>query len=308
MPTQVLVAQLPLLFAPRTERVFVVGWGSGVSVGSAARTVTGQVTAVELEPAVVAASAFFQHVNLSPLDNPRVRLIEDDARHILLASDETWDVVMSEPSHPWVAGVANLVTRDYYELVARRLAPDGVLGQWRQTYQLLPDTYRSLVATLQTVFPEVLVFNPPGTTDTVLVASRRPLLLDLAELDRRFGAGETRPELARAGIGGPEALLAALYLDADGARRFAGNARINTDDNMYVEFRGPRDCEALAPGSFDDVMREVRAHATPPETLLRDPQALLGSPERRAAFVAAMRAAARDTTRYETAPAAGGAR
>ena len=121
MATQVLLSQLPLLFAPRTDRVFVVGWGSGVSVGSAARTATGQVTAVELEPAVVEGSAFFRHVNLDPLRNPRVRLYEDDARHILVASDDRYDVVLNEPSHPWVAGVANLFTRDYYELVARRL-------------------------------------------------------------------------------------------------------------------------------------------------------------------------------------------
>jgi spermidine synthase len=139
MATQVLLAQLPLLFAPRTDRVFVVGWGSGVSIGSAARTATGQVTAVELEPAVVEASGFFQHVNLDPLRNPRVRLFEDDARHILVASDERWDVVLNEPSHPWVAGVANLFTRDYYELVARRLEPDGILGTWIQSYQIAPE-------------------------------------------------------------------------------------------------------------------------------------------------------------------------
>ena len=299
MATQVLLAQLPLLFAPRSERVFVVGWGSGVTIGSAARTATGQVTAVELEPAVVAASAFFQHVNLDPLRNPRVRLYEDDARHILLAADERYDVVVNEPSHPWVAGIANLFTRDYYVLVERRLEPDGVLATWLQSYQIAPDTYRSLLATLQSVFPEVLVFHAPGTTDTIILAARRPVVVDLAELERRFAVGETRAELARIAVTAPEHILAALYLGAEEARRYAAGARLNTDDNMYVEFRGPRDRERAAAGDLGNVLAELQARAPPPETMLQDPQTLLGDRRRLAALVAGLRRADRETARYD---------
>ena len=299
MATQVLVAQLPLLFAPRTDRVFIVGWGSGVTVGSAARTATGQVTAVELEPAVVEASEYFRHVNLDPLRNPRVRVFEDDARHILLASDETYDVIVNEPSHPWVAGIANLFTRDYYELVARRLAPDGVLGVWLQAYQIAPNTYRALLATLQAVFPEVLVFNPPKTTDTILVASRKPLTVDLDALARRLATGEMGPELARVGITRAEQLLAALYLGADEARGFATGAPLNTDDNMYVEFRGPRDRERASQGSLGSIGLEIEAASSPPETELADPQALLGSRERLAVFIEALKVMDRDPKRYE---------
>jgi spermidine synthase len=299
MATQVLLAQLPFLFAPRRERVFVVGWGSGVTVGSAARTATGQVTAVELEPAVVEASAFFRHVNHDPVANPRVRLYEDDARHILLASDETWDVVINEPSHPWVSGIANLFTRDYYELVARRLAPDGVLATWLQSYQVAPDTYRSLLATLLSVFPEVLLFHSPGTSDTILLATRKPLAVELTELDRRFATGETRAELARVGVMSPEHVLAMLYLGAEGAKRYAAGGRLNTDDNMYVEFRGPRDRERAATGGLGSVLGELDAQAPPSETLLRDPQVLLGSRDRLTALVAGLRRVERETARYD---------
>ena len=299
MATQVLLAQLPLLFAPRTDRVFVVGWGSGVSIGSAARTATGQVTAVELEPAVVEASGFFQHVNLDPLSNPRVRLFEDDARHILVASDEHYDVVLNEPSHPWVAGVANLFTRDYYGLVARRLEPDGILGTWIQSYQIAPDTYRSLLATLQSVFPEILLFHSPGTSDTILLAARKPFVVDLAALERRFAAGETRAEFERVGVKSPAQLLGALYLGSEAARRWTAGARINTDDNMYVEFRGPRDREQALAGSFHTPLEELQALAAPPESWLADPQALLGDRARLAALVEGLRADDRDTTRYD---------
>ena len=299
MSTQVLLAQLPLLFAPRTDRVFVVGWGSGVSIGSAARTAIGQVTAVELEPAVVEASAFFKHVNLDPLANPRVRLYEDDARHILVASDERYDVVLNEPSHPWVAGVANLFTRDYYELVARRLEPDGILGTWIQSYQIAPETYRSLLATLQSVFPEILLFHSPGTSDTILLAARRPFVVDLAELERRFAAGETRAEFARVGVKSPAQLLGSLYLGSDAARGWSAGARLNTDDNMYVEFRGPRDRERASAGGVGNVLEELQGRAAAPESWLADPQALLGDRARLAALVEGMRSVERETARYD---------
>ena len=299
MSTQVLLAQLPLLFAPRTDRVFVVGWGSGVSIGSAARTAIGQVTAVELEPAVVEASAFFKHVNLDPLANPRVRLYEDDARHILVASDERYDVVLNEPSHPWVAGVANLFTRDYYELVARRLEPDGILGTWIQSYQIAPETYRSLLATLQSVFPEILLFHSPGTSDTILLAARRPFVVDLPELERRFAAGETRAEFARVGVKSPAQLLGSLYLGSDAARGWSAGARLNTDDNMYVEFRGPRDRERASAGGVGNVLEELQGRAAAPESWLADPQALLGDRARLAALVEGMRSVERETARYD---------
>jgi spermidine synthase len=257
------------------------------------------VTAVELEPAVVEASAFFQHVNLDPLRNPRVRLYEDDARHILVANDERYDVVLNEPSHPWVAGVANLFTRDYYELVARRLAPDGVLGTWIQSYQIAPDTYRSLLATLQSVFPEVLLFHAPGTTDTILLAAREPFVVDVAELERRFATGEMGAELARVGMKSPEHVLATLYFGSATARGWVADARLNTDDNMYVEFRGPRDRERASAGGLGNVLAELQAMAVPPESWLRDPQALLGDRGRLAALVEGLRTVERDPARYE---------
>src|SRR5439155_1215746 len=128
MTTQVLLAQIPLLVAPRAEDVFVVGWGSGVTVGSALASPVRHVTAAEIEPAVVEASRFFVHVNHDPQRDPRLRLYEDDARHILPASDETYDWVISEPPHPWAMGVANIFTQDFYRLVDRRLRDGGVFA------------------------------------------------------------------------------------------------------------------------------------------------------------------------------------
>jgi hypothetical protein len=145
----------------------------------------------------------------------------------------------------------------------------------------------------------VLLFHSPGTSDTILLATRQPLAVELTELDRRFATGETRAELARVGVMSPEHVLAMLYLVAEGARRYAAGGRLNTDDNMYVEFRGPRDRERAANGALGSVLGELDAQAPPSETLLRDPQVLLGSRDRLAALVAGLRRVERETARYD---------
>jgi spermidine synthase len=298
MVTQVLLAQLPLLLAPRADDVFVVGWGSGVTAGSATRGPVRQITAVELEPAVVEASRLFEHVNHKPLDDPRVRVYEDDARHILLASTDTYDVVISEPPHPWVAGVANLFTQDFYRLAADRLRPDGVFAQWLQSYQISFDTYRTIVATFQSVFPEVMLFQTPGGADTILVGSKRPLPVDLDELHRRWAVDPVRRELERIGLRRPEHLLASLRLGPNGVRALAENAPINTDDNMLVEFRGPRDAVKTMDETMYANFAALARYATPVESALADPSTLLGSRERLEALVEALEASDRDTAPY----------
>ena len=300
MATQVLLAQVPLLLAPRTDRLLVIGWGSGVTVGSATQSTAREIVAVELEPAVVEASRLFAHVNHDPLRDPRVRLYEDDARHLLLASPETYDVIISEPSHPWVPGVASLFTRDFYELAARRLHGDGVFAQWLQTSQTSAETYRVLLATFQSVFPEVLLFRAAQASDTILIGSRRPLTLELAELDRRWSVEAVRAELAPRGLTAPEHVLGSLYLGPDGVREIARGAPLNTDDNMLVEFRGARDMARQGDRTQRETYAMLEAHEIAIEAALRDPQTLVGSRTRLRALIHGLRLAEREPARYET--------
>jgi spermidine synthase len=292
MPTQILLAQLPILVAPHPEDVFIVGWGSGVTVGAALQAPLRSVTAVELESAVVEASALFRHVNHEPLSDPRVELLEDDARHVLLASDATYDVIISEPPHPFVVGVANLFTQDFYRLAERRLRPDGIIAQWVQTYELSLDTYRSVVATFLSVFPYAIAFVPGTGGDTILVGARSPLVLDLELLQERWRRPETRAELARAGLARPEHLLATAVLGNQALRSFAEGAPINTDDNMHVEF------EAAAGSLVAHRLRpEIEARASGLDELVDDPRAVLESPERREAYVEGLTRLGRDPGR-----------
>src|SRR5205823_14655088 len=153
------LAQVPLLLAPSIRNGLIVGFASGVSAGAILQSPIESVTCVELEPATVKASRFFEHVNNHPLDDPRLHLIIDDARTYLRVNPERYDLIVSEPSHPWVPGVANLFTREFFTLGKERLNDDGVFVQWLQIYQLSTNSLRSVLATFHPVFPHVAVFR-----------------------------------------------------------------------------------------------------------------------------------------------------
>jgi spermidine synthase len=149
MATQVLLAQTPLSFGQPAQKVLVIGWASGVTVGSVARHPVEQIDAVELEPAMLEASHFFDRVNGKPLEDPRVRVIVEDARNYLANTREKYDVIISEPSNPWLSGVANLFTREHFRAAREALAPDGRLLQWFPLYAADLEVVRSILAALR---------------------------------------------------------------------------------------------------------------------------------------------------------------
>lgn len=246
MPTQVILGQLPILVAPRTDNGLIVGYGSGVSVGSMLQSEIKSLECVELEPSVIEAGAYFDHVNNRPLADARLRVIIDDARTYLRVNPSLYDMIVSEPSHPWVPGVANLFTQQFFELGRSRLKDDGVFVQWVQIYQLSTESLRSVLATFNSVFPHVMVFRVEGVAkgkDLILVGSPRPL--SLAHLGERMRDERVRKELSRININTPGDLEAWFVCSEVELGPAVQSAVINTDDNMNVETRAPR--EAFLP-------------------------------------------------------------
>ncbi len=299
MSIQVMLAQIPLLVAPRTDDILVLGWGSGVTVGSILRGPVHLVTALEIEPAVVEASHFFDAANHQPLRDPRLTVFLGDGRHILHASDATYDAIVSEPSHPWITGVANLFTADFFALGASRLRPDGVFVQWLQGYEISVDTYRTILATFHSVFPEVLAFKSPFADDWILVGSRRPLTLDLRELDRRWAGPGIQAESERVGIRRVEFLLSLLQLGPEGVREISRGVRINTDDNMRIEFRAPLDMVAADTRWGQAIFDSLAPYRRPVETLLADPAALTGDRARLELLITGVAALGLPTEHYK---------
>jgi len=242
MPTQVLCAELPFAFRPESRDAVVIGLASGITAG----TVTldprlEHIDIVELEPAILAASHLFDDYNHHPLDDPRVHLYANDGRnHITLVPPASYDVVVSEPSNPWLSGVSNLFTREFFELGKTRLRPGGVWSQWVQMYGMDEDDLRTLVKTFAEVYPYVRLFSTIEDADLVLVGSEAPLSIQVPDLARLFTISpDVSRELAGIGITSSADLLTRYQLDRDGALAFAGDAPENTDDNMRIEYSAP---------------------------------------------------------------------
>ena len=243
MPTQVLVTHLPFLFADDPRDTVVIGLASGITLGSATLYPELEtIEVVELEPAIVTASHYFDDHNHDPLADPRVELHANDGRnHLLLAGPERYDVVVSEPSNPWISGVSNLFTQEFFAMGKTRLKPGGVWGQWVQLYGMAPEDLRSLLATFASVYPHVALFATIEDADLVMVGSDHPLDLSV---DRARSLLEGHPEVARElrQIGVEEAydLLTFYQFGRDEILELSDGVALNTDDNMRIEYSAPR--------------------------------------------------------------------
>ncbi|MCC6744988.1 MAG: fused MFS/spermidine synthase [Acidobacteria bacterium] len=263
LPTQALVAHLPLLVRPEAKTALVVGWGSGVSVGAALAHPIERVTAVELEPAVVEASAFFEGVNGRPLEDPRTELLINDGRNLLAATDRRFDVIVSEPSNPWLTGVANLFTREYFEAGARSLSPGGVFCQWLQIYEMQPAEVATLLATFESALPNVYVFRG-ATGDLLLLGSLEPFELDVDRIRGLIDTpGPVHDRMADVRIRSVESLLSRLYLTPDGVRKLSASAPLNTDDNARIEFLAPLRVGIGKDSTEEDNLAALDRNATP---------------------------------------------
>lgn len=264
LPTNLALGLVPALLHGEPRRALVVGLGTGVTAGWLAQIDSiERVDVVELEPAVAEAARRCGPANHDALDDPRVRLVVGDAREVLLTGGEPYDLIVSQPSNPYRAGVSSLYTREFYEAVARRLAPGGVFAQWLQAYEVDLATIGLVTATLADAFPHVEIWEAGLDVDLVLVASGEALDHDptrLAEALRRepFRTGfdlawgvHGLPGFYTGYLAGPP--LARLYQEASSVR--------NTDERTLAEFRFAR--ALRGPGRFQGLA--LRRHAAEAE-------------------------------------------
>jgi len=246
MAQQVMVGQLPMLFAPDAKDVCVVGYGSGVTTRAVLTHPVERVLTIELEEAVVAAAPLFEAAAGDPLSDPRSSLVIEDAGTYLRSTKQDFDVIISEPSNPWIAGVGNLFTREFYQDAKRRLRPGGVFCQWIQTYSVSPATLAAVFRTLSTTFPKGQLFYVESSADLIILAAPdRDVMLEEASMRRAFSRPEVAADFVRIGIGSFEELLGAYRGRLDRVTHDAGPGPINTDDNSWLEHRAPLDL--LAP-------------------------------------------------------------
>lgn len=231
-----LQALLPLIVhAGEPESALVIGYGTGITAGALSRYpgLKRRVVA-ELLPGVLQAAPFFQGTYDAYRDSGlQVRL--RDGRRELLASADTYDLITLEPPPPSAAGVVNLYSRDFYELAARRLNPQGIVAQWLPLPTQNLDETRALVASFIAVFPHASLWTTE-LHEMLLVGSPDPLPLVPERMARRFAAPALHAALAQVGVSSVAALMATWVTDREGLARFAEDAAPVTDDRPSIEY------------------------------------------------------------------------
>lgn len=239
MYTQLMLAHLPLLLKSNAQNALIIGLGSGVTLGAAAQHELNQIDCVEIEPAVVEAAKFFKNVNRDVLHDPRVKMIVNDARNYLTVTDKRYDVIISEPSNLWLAGIANLFSSDFYKICRKKLNPGGIICQWSHVYYMSSKDLKVVVNTFRSVFPNMSIWFT-STGDILMIGSTDELIIDYLELAKHYNIQGVREDLQRLGIREPLAILSCYLLDEEGVNKFASGASINSDNHPILEFSVPK--------------------------------------------------------------------
>ncbi|HWW87052.1 MAG TPA: fused MFS/spermidine synthase [Vicinamibacterales bacterium] len=253
MLTQRLLGLVPVLLHHDPHEVCIIGLGSGVTLDSALATGTVRhADVVEISPEVVAASHYFDRENQKALDRPEVRLIVGDGRSHLMLTPHRYDVIVSEPSNPWMAGVASLFTREFFEAARARLNPDGLFCQWAHTYDIGNDDLRSIVRSFGSVFPQTTLWLV-GDGDLLLIGTTGSSIeAHLGEIEPHTRLGNapaligeltmSPSPIPSAAISAPVFELLSLYAGGPSELERYGQTSsvIQTDDRMTLEFSAPR--------------------------------------------------------------------
>jgi hypothetical protein len=266
--TQVTSGILGALIHPQARTALIVGLGTGETAGWLAEVPSmEQVDVAEIEPAINQMARACSAVNFNVLRHPKVRLVYNDAREVLLTCPKRYDLIFSEPSNPYRSGIASLYTQQFYQVVQKRLNPRGIFIQWLQGYEIDRQTVRTALATLHAVFPQVEVwFAKEG--DMLLVCSAEPLQYDAARMRERM-----RQEPFRSAFAGTwrattlEAVLAHYVAGPALAASVAGQEReLCTDDRNLIEYGFARTLGNKQTGfSLDDLRKPaLSCHADRP--------------------------------------------
>lgn len=239
MPTQILLGQIPMLLHPNAKKVFVVGFGSGTTIGSVLTHPVEKVTCAEISKEVIDAAKYFSKENYNCVSDKRLRLINEDAHTLLKLSKEKYDVIISEPSNPWIAGIGNLFSKEYFKKCFDKLDDNGIMVQWFHLYEANDEVVRLVLSTFASVFPYCQLWNSVAN-DIILVGSKKEIPLNLERLTQEFQSPKVAADLNRVRIHNPFTFLACQSYSPRGFSQLVAQQPINSETKPVLEFLAPR--------------------------------------------------------------------
>ncbi len=287
MRLQRMLGHIPALIHKDPKSVLVVGFGAGVTAGTfVAHPEVENITICEIEPLIPEASSkYFSAENHNVFHDPRTRMIYDDARHFVLTTKDKFDIITSDPIHPWVKGTATLYSKEYFELVKQHLNPGGVITQWVPLYESDFETVKSELATFFDVFPNGTIWgndiNGEGY-DIVLLAQVEPAKIDIDALQKRLERDDhklVRQSLAEVNFHSAPQMLGTYAGRASDLRDWLKGSAINQDLNLRLQYLAGMGLNYDKPGYIYSEMLQRRKPA---------PEIFSGSSEMVQAFFASL--------------------
>jgi spermidine synthase len=280
MRLQRMLGHISALVVKDPRSVLIVGFGAGVTAGSfSTYPEIMRIVICELEKLIPpAATRYFGAENYGVLNDPRTDIHFDDARHFVLTTSEKFDVITSDPIHPWVKGAATLYSKEYFEECKRHLKPGGVITQWVPLYESDPDTVKSEIATFFDVFPNGTIWandNNGQGYDVVLLGQVEPTRIDVdamqARLDRTDYA-KVRESLQTVGFPNALSLLGTYLGRASDLRPWLAGAQINRDIDLRLQYLAGMGVNNFSAGAIGSEI--ARARRFPPDLFSGSPEAL----------------------------------
>jgi spermidine synthase len=221
----------------------VVGFGAGVTAGTfVTHPEVQRIVICEMEPLIPpTATRYFGKENYNVMHDPRVQIVYDDARHYILTTNEKFDIITSDPIHPWVKGSATLYSKEYFELVKRHLNPGGIVTQWVPLYESDTPTVKSEIATFFDVFPNGTVWGNEnnGGYDSVVMGQAEPMKIDLDAMQAQIARPDHRAvgqSLYEVGFHSLPSLLATYAGQMSDLQPWLAGAVINRDGNLRLQY------------------------------------------------------------------------
>lgn len=279
MKTQVMVGQVPMLLHPDPKRVLVVGLGSGITVGSVlTHNSVERLDCIELSRAVVDASHEFDGWNGRPLEDKRTNLVVDDARPFILYSENKYDVVISEPSNLWIAGMSTLYSVEILKATYECMNDGGILCVWAHAYGITDEDFKSMAATVDSVFHTTSLWFSAILGDYLLVATKNAAKISGSALAEKFQQPAVRADLARVHIQHPQDFVFHHLAGHEALAVWTEGARVETDDAPKIEFSAAR-----------SIVRFQFLESTPSAIAAESPPAMVEIPQELWSQIAAER-------------------
>ena len=238
LSTQYLLAHLPMLARPQSKDIFVLGMGSGITGGALLGHPIHRLTIAENCAPVVRAARLFAESNRGVLTDQRVRILKEDARTVLKLDPQKYDVIISEPSNPWVAGVGNVFSREFYQFASSRLQDDGIMAQWFHVYEMHDGIVSLVLRTFGGAFPYMEVWDTDNG-DIILLGSRTPWESSPRVFQEVYARPVPRADLERIGLTTPDLVMIRQLASQRTAFAIAGNGPRQSDYFPVLDTAAP---------------------------------------------------------------------